>query len=55
MLVGAGGQLGTPQGGCGARQQGLPNFSLALSLRDNTGGGEQDGEAAFLRHLRHRE
>lgn len=42
-------------GGCGAKQWRLPNFSLALSLRDNACGGDQDGEAAFLCHLRHRE
>lgn len=56
MLVGAGGaNQEPPWGACRAGQQGPPNFSLALSLRDNAGGGDQDGEATFLCHLRHRE
>lgn len=53
MLVGTGDQLGTPWGGCEAKQRGLPNFSLAFSLRNNADGGEQDREAPLLRHLCH--
>lgn len=53
MLVGAGGQLGTPWGVCKARQRGLPNLSLAFSLRNDADRGEQDREAPLLRHLCH--
>lgn len=53
MLVGAGGRLGTPWGGCEARQRSLSNSSLAFSLRNNADRGKQDREAPLLRHLCH--
>lgn len=55
MLVGAGGQLGTPWGGCEARLRGVSNFSLAFSLRNDADRGEQDREAPLLCHLCHGE